>query len=97
MGCHDKESNHQRIVFDDGKWWAAQGYVPSWEGPVDELAKRFPAYAEPLFIHSDKAYSVEKLDTDVAIVRLIGDAALSLMDVRQQEGRSMVAPAILTS
>ena len=77
MGCTDRESNAQREVFRDGKWWATLGYTPSWEGPVDELTRRFPEYSEPRFLQGDNVFSAEQMDNgDNAIVRLIGKVTL---------------------
>ncbi len=72
MGCNDRESNFQRTIFEDGKWWATWGLDLSWEGPVDELAKRFPEFHEPNFIQGDQAYAVERTGDAIALVKPLG-------------------------
>lgn len=72
MGCADRESNFQREVFRDGKWWAIWGLDKSWEGPIDELAKKFPEFHEPSFIVGDLAYSVERAGQDSVIIKPLG-------------------------
>ena len=77
MGCDDRESNFQRETFHDGKWWASAGYTPSWEGPIEELVKKFPGYAEPRFFEGDNVYATEKLNDSTAIVKPLGKIALN--------------------
>lgn len=77
MGCTDRESNFQRETFHDGKWWASVGYTPSWEGPVEEIVKKFPGYAEPRFLEGDNVYTAEILDNGAAVVKPIGKIALN--------------------
>lgn len=72
MGCNDRESNFQRTTFHDGQWWSSWGLDPSWEGPVDELIKRFPDFHEPKFVQGDLAYSVERTGDDTARVKPLG-------------------------
>lgn len=77
MGCTDRESNFQKEIFKNGTWWATHGYTPSWEGPIEELVKKFPEYAEPDFRIDENVYSAERIDdSDIAIVRPIGQIAL---------------------
>jgi len=75
MGCMDRESNFQREIFRDGQWWASLGYTPSWEGPIEELVKKFPDYAEPRFLSDDIVYSAEQTSNG-ALIRPIGRVAL---------------------
>lgn len=72
MGCRDRESNFQHIFFKDGQWWSSWGLDPSWEGPIGELAKKFPEFHEPDFIQGNFEYSVERTGDNQAIVKPLG-------------------------
>ena len=81
MGCTDRESNFQKDIFHDGEWWSTTGYTPSWEGPREELIKKFPDYAEPRFQVGDDVYSAEQIEDNTVIVKPLGKASLNAANI----------------
>ncbi|HSH18319.1 MAG TPA: hypothetical protein VK978_02970 [Candidatus Saccharimonadales bacterium] len=75
MGCREQDSNFNRTIFQDGQWWATWGLESTWEGPINEVKKRFPDFEEPTFEMDGLRFSAEQQGEGQAFVKFLGHTA----------------------
>lgn len=88
MGCDSPDSNFNNFHFQDGQWWVTSGWDYSYEGPMEELKKKFGDIAPPGFVHNGWRFSLISASNDTWIATPIGmEEELAKQDAEEAQRR----------